>query len=254
MRYRATVAYDGTAYNGYQRQPDTPTIQGTLEAALVRVFGQPTTVYGAGRTDTGVHATGQVIAFDAEWPHDDVKLLRAINANLPDDIALYDLVQHAGFHPRFDAVARRYRYDIVETAIRRPLLLRTSWQVYRNLDVAAMQEAANLLIGEHDFASFGKPPKGTNTIRRVLDSTWHIRANTTETPLPGMRWLSYHIEATAFLQHMVRRIVALLVQVGAGNQTLAAFKTLFQQATLAKSVPLAPPQGLYLVQVRYEPV
>src|SRR5690606_5839800 len=115
VRYRATRADDGTAYQGFQRQGgDTPTIQAALEKALLAVTGQPVTVIAAGRTDSGVHAVGQVIAFDVVWKHGDDDLLRAINAVLPDDIALQDLRQQAGFHPRYDAVARVYKYHLVQ--------------------------------------------------------------------------------------------------------------------------------------------
>src|SRR5262245_31730658 len=128
MRYRATVAYDGTAYLGFQRQAgDAPTIQGTLERAIQAVTQQTATVVGAGRTDTGVHALGQVIAFDVEWGHSDDDLLRAINANLPNDIAFQDIARQPDFHPRFDARSRVYVYQLIQSLHRQPLLRYRAW-------------------------------------------------------------------------------------------------------------------------------
>lgn len=240
MRYRATVAYDGTAYLGFQRQAgDTPTIQGTLEQAVAAVTQQTAAVIGAGRTDTGVHALGQVIAFDVEWRHSDDALLRAINANLPDDIALQDIAQQPGFHPRFDASSRVYVYQLNQALHRQPLLRYRAWHVRGELDGAAMQQAADMLLGRHDFAAFGKPPQGENTVRTVFQSQW-----THET-----LW-TYRIEADAFLQHMVRRIVGTLVDVGRGMMTLAQFEAAFKGAKLAGT--LAPPHGLTLTEVKYQ--
>ena len=142
--------------------------------------GQPVTVIGAGRTDTGVHASGQVIAFDVAWKHSADALLNAINAVLPDDIALQDdggvgrsrSRGERGFHPRFDAVSRVYKYTVYPAPQRDPLLRQRVWHVRAALDVAAMQQAAALLLGEHDFAAFGQPPQGDNTVRTVMRSEW----------------------------------------------------------------------------------
>ncbi|MGQ9888132.1 MAG: tRNA pseudouridine(38-40) synthase TruA [Aggregatilineales bacterium] len=245
-RYRATLAYDGTAYQGFQRQSGgAPTIQGALEEALARVTGQLVTVTGAGRTDAGVHATGQVIAFDVAWRHSDAELLRALNAVLPDDIALQDIAQQPGFHPRFDAVARLYTYDVLNAPQRQPLLRCRAWHVWTPLDRDALRAAAALLVGEHDFATFGQPPCGTNTVRTVLRSEWAAQ------PVNGGALLTYTIEANAFLQHMARRIVGMLVDVGRGALTLAQFEAAFRAADLAQAGALAPPHGLALAQVRY---
>jgi tRNA pseudouridine38-40 synthase len=245
-RYRATLAYDGGAYQGFQRQtPAKPSIQAAVERAIGQVTGQAATVHGAGRTDTGVHAEGQVIAFDVEWRHSDEALLRALNANLPDDIALQDIRQHEGFSPRFDAVARIYRYTILQAVQRQPLLRQRVWQVYGTLDDAGMAEAASLLLGTHDFAAFGQPPQGTNTVRVVYRSEWNMRL------LPQGSLCAYHIEANAFLKHMVRRIVGMLVEVGRGSISLAEFRQIMHSGVLAGGVTLAPPQGLVLESVRY---
>lgn len=204
---------------------------------------QPVGILAAGRTDTGVHATGQVIAFDVDWKHADQALLRAINANLPPDIALQDIRQQPGFHPRYDAHSRIYRYTVLQTAVRQPLLRERAWQVHNPLDPALMQAAAEKLVGTHDFAAFGQPPQGDNTVRQVFRSEWQV--------LPGGQYV-YEIEATAFLYHMVRRIVGTLVDVGRGWLSLAAFDTIFRSADLTRTKTMAPPQGLVLVQVRYE--
>jgi tRNA pseudouridine38-40 synthase len=246
-RYRATVSYDGTAYQGFQRQAgDTPTIQLALEQAIAAITGQAVTVIGAGRTDSGVHAAGQVIAFDVDWRHGDLDLLRAVNGVLPGDIALQDIRQHPGFHPRFDAAARIYRYHIVQSPHRQPLLRDRAWHIWRELDFDAMASASMLILGEHDFAAFGKPPAGENTVRLVMESHWTRR----RAPY-GYDW-TYTIEANAFLQHMVRRLVGVLVEVGRGRLTLADFEALFRSAELVGAISLAPPQGLVLDSVKYD--
>lgn len=246
LRYRALLAYDGTAYYGFQRQTaDTPTIQQALETAIAKVTGQSVTVLGAGRTDAGVHATGQVIAFDVAWRHEDVALLRAINANLPDDIALQSIRQQAGFHPRYDALSRRYVYTIIIAGQRQPLLERYAWRVREPLNGDAMQAAARLLIGEHDFATFGQPPQGENTVRRVLVSEW------SQTDEPYGAHLTYTVEANAFLYHMVRRMVAIQVEVGQGRRTLDTFEADFKAADIARARAIAPSQGLVLTAVHY---
>jgi tRNA pseudouridine38-40 synthase len=245
-RYRATLAYDGSAYQGFQRQVDgRPSIQQAVEMAIAAVTGQEIAIMGAGRTDSGVHARGQVIAFDAVWRHGDGDLLRAINVNLPVDIALQDLTQQPDFHPRFDAVSRVYQYTIVQAEQRQPLLQKYAWQIRYPLDVTAMQAAANLLVGEYDFAAFGRPPKGTDTVRTVLVSRW-----TQQNESFGLL-LTYRIEANAFLYRMVRRIVGMLVDVGRKALTVAQFAAVFQSAKSTGAVTLAPPQGLVLEAVRY---
>jgi tRNA pseudouridine38-40 synthase len=252
VKYRATLAYDGTDYQGFQRQAaGVPTIQAAVERALHQVTGQAVTVNGAGRTDAGVHATGQVIGFEVEWARESATLLRALNAVLPADIALQDLAYEpeASFHPRFSASSREYQYTVVQTPQRQPLMRQYAWHVRHELKLDAMQTAAALLLGEHDFATFGQPPQGDNTVRVVFRSEWQpLQA---VQPALQMGGLIYTIEATAFLQHMVRRIVGMLVEVGRGALTVAAFKTSFESADLAQARTIAPPQGLVLTAVRY---
>ena len=250
-RFRATLAYDGTAYIGFQRQTDPRTVQGTLERAIQRVTKQAVTVIGAGRTDTGVHAIGQVITFGVVWKHSDDILLKAINAALPNDIALQNLTRLTGdastFNPRFDAVKRLYRYTLYESRQRQPLLTRFAWQVYPSLNDGAMRQASALLIGTHDFGAFGKPPKGgDNTVRTVYRSEWIPQPETF-----GVRW-EYVVEANGFLQHMVRRIVGMVVDVGRGWTTVEQFETAFRNAKIDHAVTVAPPQGLVLEHVTYK--
>ncbi len=247
QRYRAILAYDGTAYLGFQRQSDeTPTIQGMVERALTGVTQQPVAITAAGRTDTGVHATGQVIAFEVEWAHGADTLLRALNATLPDDIALQAIaVCDAAFHPRFSARSRLYGYTILQAAQRQPLLRHRAWHVHKTLDLDAMQQAASLLLGEHDFATFGQPPQGEVTIRTVFRSEWSHH------PQTYGALLVYRVEANAFLQHMVRRVVGMLVEVGRGALTTGDFATAFRAANIALAKTMAPPQGLVLEAVSY---
>jgi tRNA pseudouridine38-40 synthase len=249
MKYRAILAYDGTRYQGFQRQATgIPTIQGRVEQALQTITGQSATVTGAGRTDAGVHATGQVIAFELEqevWRHPAEALLNALNANLPDDIALQSLAVEPDerFHPRFSASSRMYEYTVLTTAQRQPLLAQRGWHVRQTLDINLMQQAAAMLIGEHDFATFGQPPVGINTVRHVFRSEWEAQ---------GACWI-YRVQATAFLQHMVRRIVGMTVDVGRRRLSIEQFEADFRAADLTRAKTLAPPQGLILVAVDYPP-
>ncbi len=245
-RYRAIVAYDGTDYYGFQRQAagsgGARTIQGALEEALRFVTGQDVTIMGAGRTDTGVHATGQVIAWDVDWRHSAPDLLRALNANLPRDIALQTIDEtRADFHPRFDALSRTYQYHIYNAPVRHPLHLHTAWHVSRPLELAALQAAAAYLPGEHDFAAFGRPPQGENTVRVVKRAEWDRAGNT----------FVFTIEANAFLQRMVRSLVGAMVEVGAGSRSPVAFADILASADRSRAGPLAPPHGLCLVSVQY---
>lgn len=247
VRYRATLAYDGSAYQGFQRQAEgIPTIQGAVEAAIQQITGQRVTVTGAGRTDTGVHASGQVIAFEAAWKHTDSDLLRALNAVLPADIALQDMCQQPGFHPRFDARARLYRYTVINTPQRQPLLRQRAWHVWGRLERDVMQAAAALLVGRHDFATFGQPPQGSSTIRTLFCSEWVFY------PEQSGQRLVYSVKGDAFLQHMVRRIVGMLVDVGLGASDLTGFEQAFRAADIQYSGTMAPPQGLVLEAVDYD--
>lgn len=247
-RYRAIVAYDGGGYAGFQRQRNAPSIQTALETALNAVLQVETPIVGAGRTDTGVHATGQVIAFEAEWSHGEVALRTALNLALPDDVVIQSvMVCDPDFHPRYDALARRYRYDVMVGDTPHPLMRRYAWHLPHTLSLEALNDASQVLLGKHDFATFGKPPKGENTFREVFLSRWEIR----EGQFGAV--YAYHVEATAFLHHMVRRMVRMLVDVGRGWHSIASFEQAFRQANLKYAGKIAPPQGLVLVEVRYPP-
>src|SRR5436190_4002056 len=169
-RYKLIIEYDGTDFLGFQRQVVGRTIQSELEAALYRIGWLGKAVLGAGRTDSGVHASGQVIAFDLDWKHGEGDLLRALNANLPPDIAVKSAVECApDFHPRFAARGRRYRYTLYNASVRSPLVAHSTWHVWPSaLNLEAMQTASRPLVGQHDFAAFGSDPDdGKNTIRTV---------------------------------------------------------------------------------------
>ncbi len=242
MRVRAVVAYEGTDYQGFQRQANGPTVQGVLETALARVTREEIVLSAAGRTDSGVHAAGQVIAFETGWNHPLEALQRALNAVLPPDVAIREVAQVApGFHPRYDARSRCYRYTIYNHPVRSPLGRRTSLHVPQRLGMEGMQEAARMLVGERDFATFGQPPQGDSTVRRVLQAEW-----SGEPP-----WLYFDVEANAFLYRMARSLVGTMLQVGLGRMTLASFAALLAARDRAQAGPTAPPHGLCLVEVRY---
>jgi tRNA pseudouridine38-40 synthase len=242
MRVRAVVAYDGTDYGGFQRQANAPTVQAVLEAALAQVTREAIIVLAAGRTDAGVHAVGQVVAFDAAWRHGLSDLQRALNAVLPTDVAVQAVAEAVpDFHPRYDARSRHYRYTLYNAPARWPLARRYSLYVASLLDVAMMQRAAQALVGEHDFATFGKPPQGKITVRRVLAAEWDW-----EPP-----WLTFDIEANAFLHRMVRSIVGTLLQVGRGKMGVEEFVSVLASCDRSQAGPTASPRGLCLMEVKY---
>jgi tRNA pseudouridine38-40 synthase len=242
MRVRAVVAYDGADYQGFQRQANGPTVQQALEMALAQVTQETITVLAAGRTDSGVHAVGQVIAFDTAWRHGIDDLQRAMNAVLPDDIAVQKLGQAASsFHPRYDARSRRYRYTLYNAPLRCPLNRRYSLHVSTSLDRVSMEEAARSLVGEHDFAAFGQPPQGDVTVRRVLAAGWGGEP-------PRM---TFEIEANAFLYRMVRSIVGTLLQVGRREMSVEQFVEVLASRERSRAGQTAPPHGLCLMEVTY---
>ena len=187
VRYvRAVVAYDGTDFLGFQWQADGRTVQGTLEAALRQVTQSDVRVIAAGRTDAGVHALGQVIGFRVVWRHDLNDLQRALNAVLPADVVVMDLGPASeGWHPRFSAVRRHYRYTVLNQALRSPLERRYAYQVEQPLCLDSLQAAAATLVGEHDFASFGRPMQdGETTVRCIVNAHWRQDSAT-----PGRRFI-----------------------------------------------------------------
>jgi len=239
---RAVVAYDGTEMAGFQLQAGQRTVQKVLEDALETITQETIRVVGAGRTDSGVHALGQVVAFHTNWRHSVGELMRAWNAVLPGDVAVLS-VQEAEreFHPRFDAKSRWYRYSVWNHAVRNPLIRRTSMWVHETLALELMAGAASLLVGEHDYATFGSPPQGSNTVRHVLRATWSREGS----------MLYLDIEANAFLYRMARSIAGTLLQVGAGTLTVAQFGAQFRAADRSLAGPTAPASGLCLMAVYY---
>ena len=243
MRIRAVVAYDGTDYHGFQRQAAEfePTVQGVIESALSRIE-QPGTVIGAGRTDAGVHASGQVIAFGVNWRHELSDLQRALNAVLPDSIAVLELESAADdFHPRYMAVSREYRYSLYHAPVRHPLMQRYALYVSQVLNVPQMDRAAARLVGEHDFAAFGQPTSGESTVRNML------RAGVSSDG-PHI-WID--LQANGFLYRMVRRIVGTLLMVGREELSETQFAVVLESANSNQAGPAVPPQGLCLTRVSY---
>lgn len=244
-RYQVIIAYDGTDFQGFQRLGRKRTVQAEIEAALHRLDWQGDAVFYAGRTDSGVHASGQVIAFDLEWAHTPEELGRALNTLLPSDVAAREVkVAAAEFHPRYDAKARSYRYNLFCQPFPDPLRERYAWRLRSQVDGSLLIQAAARLLGAHDFAAFGSPlkPEGT-TIRTIYASEWRQQAD---------GW-SYHVTANAFLYHMVRRIVFLQVLVGQGRLSLDAFSSALQSPR-PLTPGLAKPNGLVLEQVYYSQV
>ena len=189
-----------------------------------------------------MHATGQVISFTIEWQHGAHALQRAINANLPEDIAVRELVEtEDSFHPRFDARRRGYCYYIYNQPVRSPIYRRYTWHLSQRLDLGKMNEAAVALIGRKDFATFGLPPQGTSTVRNLYRAEWEEEAP----------YLIFHIEANAFLYRMVRSIVGSLVSVGTGVWSVEEFCAALEACDRNRSAAAAPPQGLYLASVTY---
>ena len=250
------MAYDGTDYYGFQRQvPEQPTVQQALERAISTVAKAPVTVTAAGRTDSGVHARGQVIAFEMAWRHDTATLRRAINATLPETVVLRALeLAEPDFHPRYDARRRAYEYYLYNAPVRSPLCRRHSWYVRTPLALDRMNRAAAHLVGVHDFATFGTPPQGESTVRELFRAEWK-RLPATDGPLgPGDEvgtMLVFHVEANAFLYRMVRSIVGTLHAVGAGKWSEERFLEAFAARDRTQAATTAPPQGLYLVTVTY---
>lgn len=255
------VAYDGTDYHGFQLQAGVPTIQGTLEAALHLVTGAQIRVTGSGRTDSGVHARGQVIAMQAPWRHSVQSLQRALNANLPPSIAVRQLrLAPAGFHPRFSAHRRTYRYTVYDRTLvdngsaprYSPLTDRFAFYVPQVLNVSAMQVGVNYLLGEHDFATFGQPTQGESTIRRLFVAEWQV-VQSTLAPMsqyPG-RCLVFTVCANGFLRQMVRNLVGVSLAVGRGEWTPEDVKNALAACERSRCTPPAPANGLVLEAVSY---
>ena len=256
---RGLVAYDGTDFRGFQAQERVPTIQGALEAALGNVAQLEGRIAGAGRTDAGVHASGQVVAGRVVWKHGLEALQRAWNVHLPRSIRVWRL--HSAqddFHPRFSAVSRTYQYTVYHNQAgveQLPLLspLTDRYALYENrpLDWRSMNSASKCLLGSHDFASFGQPPQGTNTVRTVVEAAWQAdEVGRFGDSYPGAR-LVFTISANAFLRHMVRNIVGSLLEVGRGRWRPQDLTAVLRACDRSQSASPAAPNGLVLHEVKY---
>lgn len=247
MRFKLTLEYDGGAFQGWQRLANGPSVQAALEEAVFRLTGARADVVGAGRTDAGVHATAQVAHVDLAKPFTPQRLTDALNAHLrPHPIAVLRAEEAApDFHARFDATKRAYRYRIVNR--RAPLALDAgkAWRVPRALDVDAMREAAQRLVGKHDFTTFRDSQCQAKSPVKTLD-----RVEICASPSPEMHLF---FEAQSFLHRQVRSMVGTLVEVGLGKMSADDVADALAAKDRARCGPVAPADGLYLVRVDYAP-
>ncbi len=243
MKIRITLEYDGSNYAGWQMQSGADSIQSRLEEALARIFGAAVRVHGAGRTDAGVHARGQVAAFDPPRAFDPEDLHRALNALLPPDIAILAAAPAADdFDPRRAARSRIYEYRVLNRARRSAFDFRYAWLLPGAIGLDAMTRAAQVFIGEHDFAAFRSlGSEERTTVRRVIASGWRREGD----------FLIYRVEATAFLRRMVRTMVAAMVEAGRGRLTPEAIAEILALRDRSLAPAAAPAAGLFLVAVNY---
>ncbi|MBI4477055.1 MAG: tRNA pseudouridine(38-40) synthase TruA [Acidobacteria bacterium] len=262
---KLALAYDGTDFAGWQRQAGDRTVQALVEEALSRIDGKSVSVAGAGRTDAGVHAIGQVASVSVTNDLDPATLRRAVNASLPEDVRVVSVVvTHDGFDARRDARRKTYEYRILNGAMADPFIRRFAWHVPQPLNAAAMAHAAARLLGEHDFASFQSTGSSVVTTRRTIFesslerlSLRSVNAASTAIPLSSVagvppELLSYRITGDGFLRHMVRAIVGTLVEIGRGRREAASIDALLAAGDRSRAGPTAPAHGLCLVNVEYE--
>jgi tRNA pseudouridine38-40 synthase len=243
---KLTLQYDGTRYVGWQRQAEGTSIQGLLEAALQPLAGAPVTVHGAGRTDAGVHALGQVASVTMATTLDGGTIVRALNAVLPPDVRVTSVEDApADFHARFSATGKVYEYRIVNAPIVSPFIQRYAWHVIPPLDVGAMRQGSAALVGRHDFASFHAAGSSTHTSVRTLRRLDWVAGNGSDTPTV-MR-----VEGDGFLRHMVRTIAGTLAEVGLGRRPPDATASILAARDRTLAGPTAPAHGLFLVRVLY---
>ncbi len=237
------IAYDGTDFSGWQRQPDRRTVQQVLEEAIGRLTGVESTTNASGRTDAGVHAVGQVVHFYTASRHDPETFVKALNAMLPSDVRVKGAWERPqAFHATLDAKAKLYRYVIDNGRIADPFQIRYAWHVFQPLDAAAMHRAAQHFQGRHDFHSFETNwPNRTSSVRTIF----HIAVNRVNDAV----WID--VEADGFLYNMVRAITGTLVEVGKGKWPESKTAEILAAEDRREAGPTAPPQGLFLVRVRY---
>jgi tRNA pseudouridine38-40 synthase len=242
-RVRLTLEYDGTDFVGWQRQPNGRSVQAVLESGLAELLGAPVSAEAAGRTDAGVHALGQVVAFDAPRALPEKAYLRGLSSLLPPDVAVVGAEEVPDdFDPRRWATGKRYRYLISRRPGRSPLLRRTHWELFAALEVAAMRAAARALLGTHDFTSFRAADCEAPHPRRTLRELGvHEEGEV----------LQIEVEGTAFLKHMVRNVVGSLVEVGRGKRPPEWIAEVLAAKDRTLAGPTAPAHGLTLVSVSY---
>jgi tRNA pseudouridine38-40 synthase len=243
---KLTIAYDGTRFVGWQRQAEGLSIQGLIEDALARFEGRPVAVHGAGRTDAGVHACGQVASVRLTCRHETSVLARSLNAQLPDDVRVIAVDEAApDFHARYRARSKTYRYALRNVAVVSPFERWYVWHVPEPLDVAAMRAAAALLTGTHDFSAFQSTGNAAgNTVRTITRSELREGA--------GQGYLAYEVDGDGFLRHMVRAVVGTLVEVGRRWRPPESIAALVEGGSRAQAGATAPAQGLFLVRVDYD--
>ncbi len=243
---KLTLAYDGTAYAGWQAQAKQPSLQVALEQAIGRITGEQLRVEASGRTDAGVHALGQVVSFNTDTRLSAEVLQRALNAELPRDMAVISAVDAPlGFHARRDAKRKRYRYAILDSRMADVFLRQYAWQLFERLDAGAMQRAARSLVGTHDFSSFqtsGSPRSSSIRTVFALDVAREVGN-------PDL--LRIEVEADGFLYNMVRAIVGTLVEVGRGVKSEDWPAQVLALADRSAAGQTAPAHGLYLLWVKY---
>jgi tRNA pseudouridine38-40 synthase len=243
--FKLTIAYDGTDFFGWQRQATERTVQAVIEDALQPIEGQAVVITGAGRTDTGVHAEGQVASLSLASSIDTGDLQRALNATLPLDVRVLDAAEvRADFNARFDARAKTYRYALWSGEVMLPALRRTTWHVPYRLDLEQMREAAAHLVGSHDFAAF--QATGSDVTTTVLEIT-----SSTIDRGPSDRLITYKVTGSGFLRHMVRNIVGTIVDVGRGRIPASGLAEILASRDRARASATAPAHGLTLLRVDY---
>ena len=250
VRVRMTVAYDGSGFSGFAPNPGVKTVGGSLRTALERVLRHQVPLTCAGRTDAGVHAWGQVVSFDTSGADLDLaRVVRSVNLMCAPSVVVRDaVVADPSFDARRSALARRYRYTILNAPTPDPLLANRVWHVAEPLELAALRLGCDPLIGSHDFSSFCRKPKVADDVeppsmvRDVHDARWHDLGD-------GM--LRFDIEASSFCQQMVRAIVGTLVDVGLGKRTAGEMRGILEARTRSAASGVAPPHGLVLWEVQY---
>lgn len=254
-RVRFVVEYHGAAFAGFARNDGVVTVAGALEAAMSTVCGEPVRITGAGRTDRGVHATGQVISVDLPGEPGLSELVRRINSMCAPSVSLRDAREtDASFDARFSATTRSYRYTLWNRVEPSPMMADRSWHVPEALSLEAMQQAAGAFVGEHDFTSLCRRPPGASPDepirRRVLSAEWSRDHRSGPRHDPGAV-VVFDIVGSAFCHQMVRSIVGLCVEIGRGRRRAADVLTVLRARDRAASAPIAPPHGLCLIEVGY---